>query len=608
MAKIKKLLAVLVCAAMALAGVPGLTVCAEEYDEYPGLEEALKDQKENHPEDFDQNGVRKAREFIFKNASYECRRTMFEDEVPGMNSDPVKFLYDVDFEEYYGMLILEVEGSEIIVPVVREGSKMHVHFTQNGQWVKPPIFCDEVVRNENGLGWHIDEDNDGNYEFQGGFLSIREVLAPYKGEIDFAGWQSNADEVKDLEIGAEGEDKYWFKISSGLNKYLLDSVYLWNGHINWDEIPVGTVLAVNDEQIEEFRETGIMNFPNSADWRDDAYSWTYDGLYEMLFGKGLPLPQIIEPHEYITKADVEYCENLETGIYDRRVDHNIELTFDGCYGVIQMDAASRTMERDGTVVAERAGIDPIIEIPVVKAGSKMDVKLLNEVNTNYDGVWDFSLSYSPEALKDDGGPVTSAAMAYFYYGAYYDDNGKLAISYSHGGEVTEGDMGNRFNYISEREIEYKMLPGTIDYLAAMGWDIMSFLTMKFVIALTDSQIIELYNNKTITDLESGETVAIPGLYEAVFGSDLPAPEIGTPEITVSGGTLSITVAAENVPETAELIAISYGTDGGLVDIAPVENGEATLTGEGAKTVKVFCWESLESMRPLCEAKVVEVTQ
>ena len=36
-------------------------------------------------------------------------------------------------------------------------------------------------------------------------------------------------------------------------------------------------------------------------------------------------------------------------------------------------------------------------------------------------------------------------------------------------------------------------------------------------------------------------------YNSVMPEPEPAPEIGTPEITVSGGTLSITVAAENVP-------------------------------------------------------------
>ncbi len=96
-----------------------------------------------------------------------------------------------------------------------------------------------------------------------------------------------------------------------------------------------------------------------------------------------------------------------------------------------------------------------------------------------------------------------------------------------------------------------------------------------------------------------------------YNSEGPkAPEIKEPEVTPdeATGKLNVTVDTANVPASAELIAISYGTDGGLVDIAPVENGKASLGGENVKTVKVFCWESLKSMRPLCEAKEVTVAQ
>ncbi len=95
-----------------------------------------------------------------------------------------------------------------------------------------------------------------------------------------------------------------------------------------------------------------------------------------------------------------------------------------------------------------------------------------------------------------------------------------------------------------------------------------------------------------------------------YNSAGPTPEIKVPEVKPdeATGRINVTVETENVPEAAELIAISYGTDGGFVDIAPVESGAASLDGENAKTVKVFCWESLESMRPLCEAKEVEITQ
>ena len=94
------------------------------------------------------------------------------------------------------------------------------------------------------------------------------------------------------------------------------------------------------------------------------------------------------------------------------------------------------------------------------------------------------------------------------------------------------------------------------------------------------------------------------------GTDVPVgpeiPEINAPTATVdeNTGNLDIAVEAENIPHTAALVAVSYGADGNYVGKADVVAGSALLPAEGVKTVKVFAWESLESMRPLCPAKEV----
>ena len=95
-----------------------------------------------------------------------------------------------------------------------------------------------------------------------------------------------------------------------------------------------------------------------------------------------------------------------------------------------------------------------------------------------------------------------------------------------------------------------------------------------------------------------------------YNSTGPAPEIKDPEVKPDEATggINVTVETENVPETAELVTVAFGADGKVVDIAAVENGEATLNAENVNTVKVFCWESLESMRPLCPAKEVAVAR
>ncbi len=67
----------------------------------------------------------------------------------------------------------------------------------------------------------------------------------------------------------------------------------------------------------------------------------------------------------------------------------------------------------------------------------------------------------------------------------------------------------------------------------------------------------------------------------------------------------VTVETEIVSSNSALLAVGIG-DSGIISVSSVKNGEAALPAEGVKTVKVFCWESLESMKPLCEAKEITV--
>ncbi len=70
----------------------------------------------------------------------------------------------------------------------------------------------------------------------------------------------------------------------------------------------------------------------------------------------------------------------------------------------------------------------------------------------------------------------------------------------------------------------------------------------------------------------------------------------------------MTVEATEISPFQSVMAVAFGAGGAVIDSAEVEGGSAALNGENVKTVKVFCWDSLESMRPLCEAKEAEVTQ
>ncbi len=82
------------------------------------------------------------------------------------------------------------------------------------------------------------------------------------------------------------------------------------------------------------------------------------------------------------------------------------------------------------------------------------------------------------------------------------------------------------------------------------------------------------------------------------------PQIISAEVNAADGGVAVSVEAKNTDGTV-MFAVGY-SDGKPVDYAVVEDKTAKLSGEGMSVVKVFCWESLESMKPLCPAKTVEV--
>lgn len=91
-----------------------------------------------------------------------------------------------------------------------------------------------------------------------------------------------------------------------------------------------------------------------------------------------------------------------------------------------------------------------------------------------------------------------------------------------------------------------------------------------------------------------------------FNVHFAAPELSAPEVSANGNKIKVVVKAKNLPSSAVLIAVGYGDDGGFEAVAPVIGDEADIDGERVKSVKVFAWESLESMRPLCSAKGADV--
>ncbi len=92
-----------------------------------------------------------------------------------------------------------------------------------------------------------------------------------------------------------------------------------------------------------------------------------------------------------------------------------------------------------------------------------------------------------------------------------------------------------------------------------------------------------------------------------FGSVPAEPQIVSAVAKAENGAVKVTIKAENMPGGSRLIAAGYGE--GKEYIASVQadaNGIAEIKADDVKTVKVFLWKSIESMEPLCEAKIVEV--
>ena len=127
----------------------------------------------------------------------------------------------------------------------------------------------------------------------------------------------------------------------------------------------------------------------------------------------------------------------------------------------------------------------------------------------------------------------------------------------------------------------------------------------------------------VTAIKQGEAVII---VKAVHGSAtasckvyvVPAEEVGQPRIYVgeitpgTDGKTTVEVDTANVPNRSTVFVTAFDENGNQIGFgkATVANDEATVTvpTENTKSIKVFCWESLKSMRPLCPAKEVEVIQ
>lgn len=76
--------------------------------------------------------------------------------------------------------------------------------------------------------------------------------------------------------------------------------------------------------------------------------------------------------------------------------------------------------------------------------------------------------------------------------------------------------------------------------------------------------------------------------------------------TVTGGSLAVTVEPADIPDGALLFAAAYNRDGGYITGAVMKEGRADLSVKGVSFVKVFAWDSLSGLIPVCAAAEAQI--
>ena len=90
-------------------------------------------------------------------------------------------------------------------------------------------------------------------------------------------------------------------------------------------------------------------------------------------------------------------------------------------------------------------------------------------------------------------------------------------------------------------------------------------------------------------------------------TEIPMPEKPVIEdISYSDGVCTFNTVVGNIPYTTNLICVLYNQDGAVTGTSMTKvrstdiSVSVRVSGENAKSVKVFIWDSLNGMRPLCE--------
>lgn len=554
----KRIVSALISTVMLFTCSTAVFAISDNEENNESIENIIANQEQNNPDDFDENGVRKATPNEITGLSKKVYR--YNDETGTQVPHEVK--YNIKFDKLYGIIKVD---NYYYIPVVAEGSKMTFEFTENSQYAEHPLFSDRVIFSDNDTKWSTRPDG-----------SNPRTLQIYSNNRNYISSDKSI-------FHKDNSNTYSYDIQGGYNTYMFQNIYADSSiaFINYN------ILELSETDINDLRTKKLMM--QETEDKFGYYPYSTEPLYELIFGESLSAPEgITAPHTYTTKADPHYIYDWKTGTTNR-VDNNIDLTFDECYGTIKIYTES------GVLTAEASGIDSVIEIPVVKANSKMHIDLSN---SKYD---------AEEYNKNNYSSTDYSERRKCWRYAASNDASRADIIVNGGYSVfVNRDEGNSFGYVSSNEMWYRMDTGFLNYVMNYDGDIEAYVPLKFVLTLDDEQLWELkqFNSVTFNIRSSTWTYSFDGLYETVFNEPAPPTEITNVSADATeNDSISVNVDT-SCTRGKSVFAVSY-KDGVVVDTKDVLGGKATLEGN-ADNVKVFCWKSLESMIPLCPVGETEV--
>ncbi len=198
---------------------------------------------------------------------------LLDDEFYNWNTGETEtVVYRLTFEECYGTIDYPSWGP---IPVVKEGSKMKVEFAE-GDIGKTFHESYPMRKAKDYLGNDIHE-----YYDPATNESVREVLdlkMNYhwnQGEENFhmLGTDDAGDDVASgYAFGVVKEGEYWYRMYNGFKDYKFDTVYS-DHYLTLDMPSLYYAIGINDNQIKQFMNTGVITFPAPAG-HPDYYTWS----------------------------------------------------------------------------------------------------------------------------------------------------------------------------------------------------------------------------------------------------------------------------------------------------------------------------------------------